>query len=858
MSYGTPYTYRPKPRPSTRSPRSRATWLAAALVCVLTQLAGLPPLAAQQTPPTGAEMPLNEEARSQLLAALSPQYLKWLQSVRGLMTHGELDYFLRLEEDFRRDVFMRAFWEPRDPDPETSVNELKARWERFKDNPDGVPYGDPRFLLLLYNGPPGAWSLPDGRPVARCFSRAKELEIWFYGESERVQREFPVVLLRRAVGAEYEVYLPGGPLRAVQRSGGLPSNNIQELCADDLLRYTFNEISRIVDYDQLVRDALSPLLPSPEWLANLASSATDLPRGAETFEVDVDLAFPARKQSRTAVRLMLGIDLEQAPGRRFDGELFHNFQLIGEVIREGKLFESFRYGFEGPTPDGTAKIPLGFTRYLRPGPVSLRVLVEDLYTGRFAQVVRELEIPAPEGLEPVAVSLVEEQADGPILRLVPPAGTVHVGKMRFRTRTYGDFEKVSFYLNGKRVLSKRRPPYSVELDLGESPVPHRIRVVGLVGDQEVATDQIWLNQGAQRFRVQLLEPRDGGIYPGGLTARIQVDTPDGAPPEQVALFLDGERVASFDAPPFEHTLRLADQTATVVRAVATLDDGTEAEDAVIVNGAAFAEAIEVRLVELPVRVVDAQGRPMLGLQAEQFRIFDNGTPRRIERFQAAGDGAVAAALLIDRSISMDPHMDAVAAAAGAFAQAALTSPDDRVAVLSFASDLVIDIGLTAKPAELERALAGLDAGGGTALYDSLAQAYNTFDGTAGPLALVLFTDGQDEASRLTFEQAVDASRRSAATLFAIGYGTAFAEKQDRRVLEQLARETGGEAFFLTELEALGGAFETILETLRSRYLLTFQPTVSGEPAGSNAPVRTLRVTVDADGARVQARGGYVP
>ena len=82
------------------------------------------------------------------------------------------------------------------------------------------------------------------------------------------------------------------------------------------------------------------------------------------------------------------------------------------------------------------------------------------------------------------------------------------------------------------MVSKRRPPYSVELNLGPTPEPHRVRVVGMVGDQEVATDQIWLNQGAQRFRVELIEPRVGGIYPGSLTARVEVQTPDGQPPSR--------------------------------------------------------------------------------------------------------------------------------------------------------------------------------------------------------------------------------------------------------------------------------------------------------------------------------------
>ena len=61
------------------------------------------------------------------------------------------------------------------------------------------------------------------------------------------------------------------------------------------------------------------------------------------------------------------------------------------VIRDGRLFESFNYGFQGPTPEGTGAIPMGFTRYLRPGPIQLRLLVEDVFDQQYAQIVRDLD-----------------------------------------------------------------------------------------------------------------------------------------------------------------------------------------------------------------------------------------------------------------------------------------------------------------------------------------------------------------------------------------------------------------------------------------------------------------------------------
>ena len=163
---------------------------------------------------------------------LAPVYREWVQSVAGLMSIAELEYFLDLKEDYRRDAFMGAFWKPRDPDPTTPNNELRARWEEYKRDAGELPYGDPRFVVDLINGPPGRYTLPDGRPVTVCYSRTDELEIWFYGGSEVTDEHFVVIFQRRGATTPYEIYRPGGILRATPRSGGLPTTDVRLLCAD--------------------------------------------------------------------------------------------------------------------------------------------------------------------------------------------------------------------------------------------------------------------------------------------------------------------------------------------------------------------------------------------------------------------------------------------------------------------------------------------------------------------------------------------------------------------------------------------------------------------------------------------------
>lgn len=817
-----------------------------------------PPIAGQEPRTTSSQASRSraDQSVTDAIQALPPQYRQWVQWVAGLMTRPELEYFLSLRQNYRRDAFMEVFWDPRDPRPETPANELRDRWQQYLEANGSIPYGDPRIIVYLMNGSPGGFVLPDGREVGRCFSRSKELEIWFYGNSPLTTRDFVLVFVKNGVTAPYELWLPGGSLRPVSRSGGLPTTDIRFLCAEELMRFANYEISRTPDYDTLLDLVMRPPQPSPEWLATFTAGTTELPEGAATFATRLELSYPARNQSRTAVRAIVVVPIAEAPGRIFDGQLTHNFLVHGEIIREGSLFESFEYRFEGPTSEGATEIPIGFTRYLRPGPVTLRILLEDVYGDRFSQIVREIDIRSPDGLESIQAPDLTALTGGGIpedersLQLLSPGGSIQVGLLRFRTRHTGEFDRVAFFLDDKQVISKRRPPYSVEIDLGETPAPHRVRVVGIVGGLEVTTDQLWLNQGAQRFRVRIIEPRPGGIYPGSLTARAEVQTPDGQPPERVELWVNDKRVANLVEPPYSRGLLLPSQEVAVVRAVAYLADGSIAEDAVVINASGFGEELRVQLVEIRALVVDDNGRPVAGLGQDRFTVFENDQPQEILRFAESTDTPLEAVLLLDRSASMKPHLDRVAKAALAFTEQALLSDDDRVAVLSFADSSSVDQDFTAASGQVERALAGLVANGGTALYDGIVVALNYFSGIPGQGALLLFSDGRDEASRMTVTQTVETARRVGVVIYTIGLENGFPDRDSRRALEDLATETGGRAFFLADLEGLDAIYDQIHLEIRSRYQIVYRP-----PSTAGG-YRAIRVEVEGRGFEVRAKRGY--
>jgi VWFA-related protein len=119
---------------------------------------------------------------------------------------------------------------------------------------------------------------------------------------------------------------------------------------------------------------------------------------------------------------------------------------------------------------------------------------------------------------------------------------------------------------------------------------------------------------------------------------------------------------------------------------------------------------------------------------------------------------------------------------------------------------------------------------------------------------VLFTDGRDEISRSSYDQMLERARRAGVIVYAVALAEAFAGRDERRPLEELAAQTGGEAYFLDGLAALEATYDRILRELRSRYLLAYEPPAGGE----RDEFRTIEVEVDVRGAEVRARSGYYP
>jgi len=556
----------------------------------------------------------------------------------------------------------------------------------------------------------------------------------------------------------------------------------------------------------------------------------------------------------------------------------YDFLLNGEVLRDGVLFDSFRYKFDFPpgAPGEKATLPLVFERWLRPGDYTLVVKVEDVNSGKLFRVEQPLAVPAVERDMPAArpetpatpedierarllaeansaiTAIVGLETDAPGVHIVPPQGEMQTGMVRLEAVTSGaGIAAVTFTLDGKPVLTKKKPPFSVELDLG--PIPHtRTLVAAAVGADgaELAHDRLVLNSAGHRFRVSLLEPRRGKRYTGSLLAHAEAEAPEGEEVARVEIYLDEQRVATLFQPPWTQPVALppGGQMA-YVRAVAYLTDGSSTEDLVFLNAPENLEEMHVDLVELHATVLDRDGHPVPGLTARDFTVREDGRPQEIARCETVADRPLHAAVAIDVSASMDKSLAAAQQAALRFFQATIR-PKDRAAVIPFNDHPTLAVKFTNDVTALAGGLAGLKAERGTALYDTIVFTLYYFNGVKGQRAILLLSDGKDEGSRFTWEQAIEFARRAGVTIYAIGLG----DEVDKRKLARLAEETGGHAFFLRDPAELAGIYERIQRELRAQYLIDYQST---NTSGAGA-FRAVDLQPTRRGLEVKTVRGYYP
>jgi tight adherence protein B len=208
------------------------------------------------------------------------------------------------------------------------------------------------------------------------------------------------------------------------------------------------------------------------------------------------------------------------------------------------------------------------------------------------------------------------------------------------------------------------------------------------------------------------------------------------------------------------------------------------------------------------------------LPADAFSAAVNGQPARLAKvdpLEAAG-GRVAVVLAVDTSGSMlaEDNMSRARTAANGFADQ--LSPRTKIGVLAFSTRPELVQPLTTNREQVRSAIAGLQAQGDTALRDAVVQASNLLGREPGQRNLVLLSDGEDDGSLASFDQAVAAARKAKATVYTVGL-TVPGYPQDPRALEVLARRTGGRAVTGLRGDDLAGLYQRLGQELASQYVI---------------------------------------
>jgi Ca-activated chloride channel family protein len=279
------------------------------------------------------------------------------------------------------------------------------------------------------------------------------------------------------------------------------------------------------------------------------------------------------------------------------------------------------------------------------------------------------------------------------------------------------------------------------------------------------------------------------------------------------------------------------------------------------------DTVNVRIVRLPITVLDKKDQPVSGLTASDFAVFEDKQPQRIEGFIDEKSGVpVHVAVLMDISGSTAGKLEFEKTAAKDFIYTAVRVRRDRAAFGVFDDELKLIQDFTDKHDLLDKAIDSVKKPGkNTALWDAIwLMCDEKMRGVTGRRVVVVITDGDDTASRATLKEAIEMAQATETIVFAISTkaglsgavpGVEMGTPKDGgdKELDRLCAETGGKAFFIGDRIGLERAFSRVARELRSQYIVTYKPT--REFDGSDRRIE-VKLVGDRDGLKVRTRRGY--
>ncbi len=266
-------------------------------------------------------------------------------------------------------------------------------------------------------------------------------------------------------------------------------------------------------------------------------------------------------------------------------------------------------------------------------------------------------------------------------------------------------------------------------------------------------------------------------------------------------------------------------------------------------------------VSLVFTVTDKHGRFVKDLKKDDFKLLDdNKPPMQIKDFRSETDLPLRVGLLIDASNSIRDRFKFEQEAATEFLNDIIRRKYDKAFVIGFDTTPEVTQDFTDNSEELSRGIHLLRPGGGTALYDAVYFACrdklkNSGGGGTGTVrkAIILLSDGDDNQSRVTREEAIEMAQRAEVIIYTISTNISGVVERGDKTLQRIAEATGGRYFAPFKLQDVANAFSDIQQELRSQYAMAYKP------ADFRADGRFRAIDISAEnrkGLHVRARKGY--
>jgi Ca-activated chloride channel family protein len=254
---------------------------------------------------------------------------------------------------------------------------------------------------------------------------------------------------------------------------------------------------------------------------------------------------------------------------------------------------------------------------------------------------------------------------------------------------------------------------------------------------------------------------------------------------------------------------------------------------------------DTTLVLVPVSVTDPSNRYVLGLEKQDFHLFEDDVPQTITHFSSE-DAPLSIGLLVDTSGSMGAKLDMSRRAVVEFLKTLNTS--DEAFLVEFSDQADLAVSLTSDSGAIENKLISITSGGLTALLDAVHTGLQEIKRAKNPRkALLIISDGGDNNSRYTATQIADLVREADVQIYAMGvfepvlsFGLSTAEMSGPKLLSEIADQTGGRALAATNLRELPGIAERIGIELRNQYVLAYSPSNKNR----DGKYRKVQVKVD--------------